>query len=293
MPSPSVRWLGNDWTVIPLPPSAAAAPAARRRGATPAVTAEPDILQAALQDSRFKVVEDALAMPAAGGARRGTAPDLALDVTVGPTEGAVMAVRHPSGAVTFHPPSAPVARRRSTGQPAGARTVTFRVPVRGTAPAADGRRSVLTKALRVVVLKVAGAVADLVLPKLVRAWETRTWKKNGRAEGWLKVTPEALRSGKLAAATPPAGRRSLALIHGTFSHAAAAFGPLAKSDFFDRVASRYDGGVYAFNHFSLSRTPAENAKMLAEGLDGGGCDLDVVTHSRGGLVLRTLVERPD
>ena len=40
----------------------------------------------------------------------------------------------------------------------------------------------------------------------------------------------------------------------------------------------------------MSRTPEENARTLLAALPKGPCLFDVVTHSRGGLVLRTLVE---
>ena len=53
----------------------------------------------------------------------------------------------------------------------------------------------------------------------------------------------------------------------------------------------YDDRIYAFNHFTLQRTPEENVRMLLEGLPEHTTTFDVITHSRGGLVLRTLVER--
>ena len=49
--------------------------------------------------------------------------------------------------------------------------------------------------------------------------------------------------------------------------------------------------MFAFDHFSVSRTPEENARMLLEGLPDQSTTFDVITHSRGGLVLRNLVER--
>ena len=60
--------------------------------------------------------------------------------------------------------------------------------------------------------------------------------------------------------------RSLLFIHGTFSNAASAYRDLADSDFFDRVKDTYGDRIFAFDHFSLSRTPEENARMLLEAL---------------------------
>ena len=70
-------------------------------------------------------------------------------------------------------------------------------------------------------------------------------------------------------------------------------GDLATSDFFDRLKDTYGDRIFAFDHFSVSRTPEENARMLLEALPEQTTTFDVVTHSRGGLVLRHLVERGD
>ena len=81
------------------------------------------------------------------------------------------------------------------------------------------------------------------------------------------------------------------LIHGTFSNAASAYRSLAESSFFDDVAPLYGDRIFAFDHFSISRTPEENVRMLLEELPDKNFTFDVITHSRGGLVLRNLVER--
>ena len=87
------------------------------------------------------------------------------------------------------------------------------------------------------------------------------------------------------------GKPTLVLIHGTFSNAASAYRSLAHSTFFDDVAPLYGDRIFAFDHFSVSRTPAENAELLLKGLPDKPFTFDVITHSRGGLVLRHLVER--
>ncbi len=53
----------------------------------------------------------------------------------------------------------------------------------------------------------------------------------------------------------------------------------------------YADRIFAFNHFSISRTPEQNARMLLSALPDHRTIFDVVTHGRGGLVLRNLVER--
>jgi hypothetical protein len=95
-------------------------------------------------------------------------------------------------------------------------------------------------------------------------------------------------------ASPPG--RNLLLLHGTFSNVEQGFTRLARTldstgkDFFGATSAIYGGRVFAFNHFTVSETPAENAASLLKALPSGGVTFDVVTHSRGALVLRTIVE---
>ena len=161
--------------------------------------------------------------------------------------------------------------------------------------AAPETRGLAGAAVRIFVVTIARAAAGsslgLALPRLARAFEAAAWKKKGLSEGWLRVTRQALAGGALGGGRPGAAERSLLLIHGTFSNAAAAFKDLAASDFFSAVAPLYGDRIFAFDHFTLSRTPEENARMLLEGLPDKPFTFDAVSHSRGGLVLRTLVER--
>ena len=209
--------------------------------------------------------------------------DLAAD------EAAILSIRHPSGALTFHLPVQSTSR--GLRQP---NQVRFIVTVRSTDEAA-GTRGIASKAIKAILIKVGNVVVDkavsFVLPKLAAAFEKDSWNKHGLKEGWLKVTKETLGNKELALGKPVSTERSLLFIHGTFSNAASAYGPLAKSSFFDRVKATYGDRIFAFDHFTISRTPEENARMLLEGLPDQTTTFDVITHSRGGLVLRTLVER--
>jgi hypothetical protein len=88
--------------------------------------------------------------------------------------------------------------------------------------------------------------------------------------------------------------RVLLLVHGTFSRTASpveGFGPE-----FLRWAREQYRAVLGFDHWTLSKTPLENAEMLVEQLRIldprllEGRRLDLVTHSRGGLVARAFCE---
>jgi CHAT domain-containing protein len=225
--------------------------------------------------------------PARGEAVSPGALDFSADV--GPGESAVVAARHLSGALTFHSP-----RESTRGTRGGPAQLRFIVPVR-TSTATRGARGVVSQAVTFMVVKFAEAAGDklagLVLPTLARAFEAAAWKKKGLKEGWLKVTRQSLDDGALSAGRPSSTNRALLFIHGTFSNAASAFKALARTDFFDRVAPLYGDRIFAFDHFTISRTPEENVRMLLEGLPDKPFTFDVITHSRGGLVLRTLVER--
>ncbi len=251
---------------------------------------------AAVAGERFEVEKE---FRAASPQRRGAEPLPPLDVTIPSEPGAVylLAVRQEgSGALSFHA-TQEVPQRR--GVTAGPGTATFRVEFPEDADEGT-RRSILTKAIKGVVLKAAGKFADLTVPWAAPEVESLIWKKKGLPLGWLQVTKDTLASGKLEAAdfsaiTSPA-ERCLLLLHGTFSNAAGAFPGLAATpgtkarDFFGALAPIYGNRIYAFNHFTVSQTPEKNAQDLVAGLPKQAA-FDVITHSRGGLVLRNLVER--
>jgi CHAT domain-containing protein len=236
--------------------------------------------------------EEFVAQPRPAVRWAGAAPGaLDISIDVAPGEAAVLAVRHPSGALTFHAPRETTSRTR--GGPAEVR---FIVPIRATGPSdTPASRGIVSKAVKAIVVKVADRVVDaavgFVLSKLALAFETTVWKRKGLKEGWLKVTKEGLASGRLVAGKPSSTERSLLLIHGTFSNAASAYRSLADSSFFEDVSPLYGDRIFAFDHFSISRTPEENVKMLLTELPDKNFTFDVITHSRGGLVLRNLVER--
>lgn len=237
-------------------------------------------------DSR--VVEEVVVEPAARVRSRDAAPAapvLDLSCEVEPGRAAVLAIRHPSGALTFHLPVQAVARSTRSLS-----VVRFQVTVR--APATRGPIGSAVKVAVISVAKLAGDhAASLLMPQLAAGVEKAVWKRRGLVEGWLKVTKETLEAGALVPGKPISSERSLLLLHGTFSNAAAAFRHLASSDFFDRVKDTYGDRMFAFDHFSVSRTPQENVKMLLDLLPETATTFDVIAHSRGGLVLRQLVER--
>jgi hypothetical protein len=94
-----------------------------------------------------------------------------------------------------------------------------------------------------------------------------------------------------AAPQPDQTDRVLLFIHGTFSQTATPVADWSRS--FLAWAGRRYRAVLGFDHWTLSLTPEENAALLWDLLDPAlraGHRLDIITHSRGGLVARAFVE---
>ncbi len=256
------------------------------RGAARSADAALPGLRADFLTEASLVADEVILEPASRtrGADAGTgALDLTCDLRAGHT--AMLAIRLPSGALTFHRPLQ--VNSRSAAGPSKAR---FQVEI--PRPATRGLVGQVVKAVVIEVAKIGlDKGVSLALPKLAEAFEKAAWKKLGLKEGWVRVTKDTLATGALEAAKPASPERSLLFIHGTFTNAATEFCALADSTLFERVAATYEDRIFGFNHFSVSRTPDENARMLLEGLPDKTTTFDVVAHSRGGLVLRTLVER--
>ena len=269
------------------------------RGGRRAASEPPDPFLASLTGTKRWQIEQTLTATPKARRGDGTPAPLTVDVEGGTDDIYVVMTRYASGAIRFHMPSEPARR----GKRRGTRTVyRFSIPVPAApVPEAGGRRGFISAAIKTVVLKVAGKIADYALAKLALLWETTTWKLKDRREGWLAVTPEGLASNDVLPAadlqTLSTTGRNLLFIHGTFSSTTAAFKELAKTQgrngktLFTELQEVYGNRIYGFDHFTLSRTPEENVRMLLEALPERPTTFDVITHSRGGLVLRHLVER--
>ncbi|MDE2607891.1 MAG: hypothetical protein KGL68_18435 [Burkholderiales bacterium] len=136
---------------------------------------------------------------------------------------------------------------------------------------------VLTGAARFLERKVAEGLVRIAAPE---------------PESWQYVADEA-------ALPLPGGRpaRVLLLVHGTFSSTVGSFGALAGQPegqaFLRSALASYDL-VLGYDHPTLSVLPSENAGELARRLEripfAEPPEVDAISYSRGGLVLRSLVE---
>lgn len=235
----------------------------------------------------------------ASGPTRSTAYDEpAIQVEVpdpGPEWGQALLSSDEAGVLTwnFSLPAKEAAGLRSGADAHRVYLVRRRVaPPDDPAPASRGLLGAVgKKILKIVAFKLIDAVAGEVGDRFVGRWEekkrpyaVRTFAVDGYAtagsleldrEGWSRVS---------------AGR-GLLFVHGTFSQAHSAFGGLPR-DFVAELHAHYGGRVIAFDHFTLSQDPVQNVKRLIEFMpDEAALDLDVVCHSRGGLVTRVLAEQ--
>ncbi|MBB5498629.1 hypothetical protein [Paraburkholderia sp. MM5384-R2] len=162
------------------------------------------------------------------------------------------------------------------------------VELRVAEASGDGTRGiggiVAKHVLKVIGWKVVGAAARRVGPPLVRAWEA--------AHRPLRVLDnESLFVPKAQSGIThiPVANRSLLFIHGTFSRVAAAFSGIPEDDAFQqRIRERYGKHIYGFDHATLATGVATNVMQLFDRLSPGHHTLDVICHSRGGLIARAL-----
>ena len=238
--------------------------------------------------------------------RRGT---VSVDVDVAPGDDAVVLLER-DGVYSWHLPVRPTGGTRSL-EP---RTLTFEIAVQPRRPRASGARvsrrtSALTAeephdrgllgdlvhgAVQAIVLRFA---VPVVVGRVVRRLEEPVRPGLVHVAGPSVASWQPLAAG--AALALPVGRpvRVLLLVHGTFSSTVGAFAPMGlvpgAEGFLPTVLSAYDA-VLGYDHRTLSVDPRKNAEELLVELrrhhPGTDLTIDIITHSRGGLVTRSFAE---
>lgn len=159
----------------------------------------------------------------------------------------------------------------------------LRIPAVRRGPFTRGGFGWVLRGLKVLRVDLAAELADLGAQALVERLESRLQPGPGlyACPADLDLQPTHRLGGD--GVTFPAVRPALVLIHGTASSTLGSFGRLAGTMEWDDLRSRYGDAVFALEHFSLSTSPLDNAIALVEQLPPGA-EIDLVTHSRGGLV---------
>lgn len=215
---------------------------------------------------------------------------------LGPETGQLVLACDETGVLTWH---LPVDEQQGVQPPAtrgSGHVKRFLIPAHRPQPAAgDGQQRSLIGALGRKLLKVlVYPVLDPVIGAISETFAAR-WEARHRTYGLRDFAPGNFRAAQapaLAAAdwARLAQGRALLFVHGTFSTAHGAFSQLP-DDVMNTLHQRYGGRVFAFNHPSLSEDPRQNAQWLLAQLPAGmQLDVDIVCHSRGGLVSRCLAE---
>lgn len=105
------------------------------------------------------------------------------------------------------------------------------------------------------------------------------------------------RSKRLSRHSLPESGRVLLFLHGTFSNGENLLNSLLTTawgrDFLDDAEKRYKGGIFAFDHPTISVSPWLNAWSLQQLIGASSCKLDIISYSRGGLVARWWCESFD
>jgi hypothetical protein len=227
-------------------------------------------------------------------------PVLELEVPdLGPEAGQLVLACDETGVLTWHLPVGDDQRVQPPATRGAGGTKRFLIPATLPSPAppeAAGRRSLLgvvgRKVLKVLVYPVTDPILGPVGEFFAERWETKH-----RPYGVRDFSPDNFRLADGPALTAAdwerlAAGRALLFIHGTFSTAHGAFS-LFPTETMRTLHQGYAGRVFAFNHFSLSHDPGQNAAWLLEQIpQDRSLDLDIVCHSRGGLVARALAEGP-
>jgi hypothetical protein len=225
---------------------------------------------------------------------------------LGPSAGQVVLSVNEAGGLSWHFPIEAGQIQPPSERGRGGKKrflITRRVP---PAPAPETMRDralfgvVGRKILKVIVYP----VSDILLAKPAQ-WVAQYWEGRNRSYEIRNFSPENYRQAtatsddrqRLALTAKQldslAQGRTLLFIHGTFSNGHSAFHDLPPA-FMTEVYRRYGGRVVAFNHFTISHDPQTNVRWFLDEIrkmsSGKKLEIDVVCHSRGGLVARTLAE---
>ncbi|MCW2847955.1 MAG: hypothetical protein JWR90_1929 [Marmoricola sp.] len=277
---------------VTTPPGHAAKPAGRTRGLEDTPT---DTIVAALEDSDLALVQGLDLVPHRGkdlAAPRSGTVELELDLPAD-TDGVVLLER--DGVYSWHLPAHAGERTRRLEK--GPHTARFEIDVRPSETGAPQRtKSLLGAAVhgaaQVLVFRFA---APALLKKAIEKMESHVRPglvhlAGDTRDGWTRF--DTLDQLDLPKDRPA---RLLLLVHGTFSStesAFAAFGVDENGRGFLRAAIAAYDAVIGFDHKTLSVDPRQNAEALLKRLrtHRGETVIDVITHSRGGLVTRAFAE---
>ncbi len=232
---------------------------------------------------------------------RSTQGDDALVLEVpdlGDTVGQVVLAVDEEGVITWNFPLDTKGKQESsaTRGAGGYKRFVIRRKVQSVPPTSEGTKRGLVgrlgrKLLKVIVFPLIDPVLGSISDYFAGRWETKN-----RPYGLRHFTPDNYQNPQGPPVTADdlnswAGKRCLLFVHGTFSTAHGGFGG-TPYETMKKLYQGYQGRVFAFNHFTLSEDPNKNIEWFQKQLPPGVMlDADIICHSRGGLVSRTLAQK--
>ena len=241
--------------------------------------------------------------PGLRGAMRGEpkADAVTLAPAKAPREGVqVVLFQDESGGLSWHFPDGHFARAKGKAPGLrGAKAARFTIPSRTVAARASsgaaprGLRGPITKLGRKV-FKVLLVPLSKMIAKPVQAIVGKVEQKY-RQELVRGVTADDYRqqvSTPFDAWDALEGKRSLLIVHGILSTTEGMLAGLARPAM-EELIRAYEGRVIALDQITVTRDPEQNASRFLQTLarHGGSFQFDILCHSRGGIVARTLAER--
>ncbi|MDQ4025941.1 MAG: alpha/beta hydrolase [Actinomycetota bacterium] len=203
----------------------------------------------------------------------------------------VATVQNEDGSISWHFPME--SRAAAPGARRGGGRRTFEIPLEPleAPPDAATTRGPIgflgRKVLKIFGFSIAGEIGEGIV---------RRWEKSKRPHRVRELLPDNIQTydvGELATArwSDLTKGPALLFLHGTNSQIHSGYHALPPDDL-KLLHERYGGRVIGFDHPTVSFDPIENVNALLEMVpDDARIELDVVCHSRGGLVARELSEK--
>ena len=226
------------------------------------------------------------------------APDeLEINVPAPADESQFVIYTDEDGVTTIHFPNPPAVAPQARVARAEGEVHTFRIPLRqpvGTPGSESQSRLVgglARKLIKVVAHKLFKPFEGKAVFLAAELWENKCRAEQGFHSGSSAQQLLQPHSIPYKDWKSLSGNKTLLFIHGTTSSTAGAFQGLQKFPAaIHELYKRYQGRVLGFNHHTLTKCVAQNVVDLYASLGPGDYSFDIISHSRGGLLARSLLE---